>query len=122
MEKTINYEKLERTAKRRNQIKNGVIYTFLTIWALVVLFPFYWMLLSSLKSYGAYNSEYIPAFFTLSPALENYVHAFTAVPLGDYFVNTLIFTLVTTAIMLVVTVLAAFAFAQQHKVAQMDFV
>ncbi len=112
MEKTMNYEKLERIAKRRNQVKNGVIYTFLTIWALAVLFPFYWMILSSIKSYAAYNSEHIPQLYTLAPTLENYLEAFTAVPLAKYFTNTIIFTLSTTAIMLVVTVLAAFAFAR----------
>ncbi len=112
MEKTMNYEQLERSAKRRKQVKNGVIYTFLTIWALAVLFPFYWMLLSSVKSYSAYNSEYIPQLYTLSPTLRNYLDAFTAVPLAKYFTNTVIFTLATTAIMLVVTVLAAFAFAR----------
>ena len=77
-----------------------------------MLFPFYWMILTSVKSYGAYNSEYIPQLFTLAPTLQNYVDAFTAVPLGDYFLNTLIFTLATTAIMLIVTVLAAFAFSR----------
>ena len=112
MEKRTDFEKIERSARRRRQIVKVITYVLLTVWSLIVLFPFYWMLLTSVKSYGAYNSEYIPAFFTLSPTLENYVHAFTAVPLGDYFVNTLIFTLVTTAIMLVVTVLAAFAFAR----------
>jgi multiple sugar transport system permease protein len=89
-----------------------VIYTLLTVWGIVVLFPFYWMVLSSVKSYSAYNSEYIPKFFTLSPTLQNYVDAFTTVPLAGYLLNTLIFTLVTTAIMLVVTILAAFAFAR----------
>jgi len=93
-------------------VTKGITYTLLTVWAVIVLFPFYWMLLSSVKSYSAYNSEYIPQFFTLSPTLENYVSAFTAVPLGDYFLNTLIFTLATTALMLIVTVLAAFAFAR----------
>ena len=112
MDNTVNYEKLERSAKVRGQVKNGVIYTFLTIWALVVLFPFYWMILSSVKSYAAYNSEYIPQLFTLTPTFENYLEAFTAVPLARYFTNTIIFTLATTAIMLVVTVLAAFAFSR----------
>ena len=56
-------------------------YAFLMLMALIVLFPFYWMLLSSVKSYSSYNAEYIPQFFTLSPTLENYVEAFTAVPL-----------------------------------------
>ena len=77
-----------------------------------MLFPFYWMLLTSVKSYGSYNAEHIPSFFTLSPTLQNYVDAFTTVALGKYLLNTLIFTLATTAIMLVVITLAAFAFAR----------
>ena len=112
MEKQIDYEKIETAAKRRKVVRNAIIYIFLTIWALVVLFPFYWMLLTSVKSYSAYNSEYIPQLVTLSPTLHNYIDAFTMVPLAGYFVNTLIFTVVTTAVMLVVTVLAAFAFAR----------
>ena len=70
------------------------------------------MILSSVKSYSAYNAEYIPKFFTLSPTLQNYVDAFTTVSLGKYFLNTLIFTVVTTALMLIVITLAAFAFAR----------
>jgi len=112
MSNTTDYDKIEKAAKMRQRAINVVIYTFLTFWGIVVLFPFYWMILSSVKSYSAYNSEYIPKFFTLSPTLQNYVDAFTAVPLTGYLINTLIFTLVTTAIMLVVTILAAFAFAR----------
>ena len=108
----MDYTKIDKAAKGRSRIVKGITYTLLTLWAILVLFPFHWMILSSVKSYGAYNSEYIPQFFTLSPTLENYVSAFTAVPLGNYFLNTLIFTLATTALMLVVTVLAAFAFAR----------
>ena len=70
------------------------------------------MLLSSFKSFASYNAEFIPKFFTLSPTFENYIEAFTAVPLFSYFLNTLIYTLLTTALMLVVTVFAAFAFAR----------
>lgn len=87
-------------------------YLFLIIWALIVLFPFYWMILTSLKSYGSYNAEYIPKFFTLSPTLENYITAFTSVNLGKYFLNTLIFTVFTTLIMMFVTIFAAFAFSR----------
>ena len=107
-----DYDRIERNAKRRKLIKNTVIYIFLAIWGLMVLFPFYWMILSSIKSYSAYSSEYIPKFFTLSPTLQNYSEAFTAVPLGKYFLNTLIFTLCTTVLMMVVIILAAFAFAR----------
>ena len=108
----MNYEKIEKAARTRNTVKNVIVYAFLTFWAVMVLFPFYWMLLTSVKSYGSYNSEYIPKFFTLSPTLQNYVDAFTTVPLGQYFLNTLIFTVATTAIMLIVIVPAAFAFAR----------
>ena len=92
--------------------KKSLLYLFLSLWAVVVLFPFYWMILSSFKSYGAYNSEYVPKFFTTSPTLENYVQAFTAVPLAKYFLNTLIFTLFTTGLMMIVITLAAYAFAR----------
>ncbi len=107
-----DYTRIERASKRRGAVTKTVTYVLLTLWGIIVLFPFYWMVLSSLKSYGAYNAEYIPKFFTLSPTLQNYADAFTAVPLARYFANTLIFTAATTAIMLAVTVLAAYAFAR----------
>ncbi len=98
--------------KKKISISKTITYTLLSIWAIMVLFPFYWMILTSVKSYSAYNSEWIPKLYTLSPTLKNYLDAFTQVPLADYFVNTIIFTVITTAIMLVVTVLAAFAFSR----------
>lgn len=112
MDKHIDYQKIERRAAIIGGIRSGVTYFFLTLWAVIVLFPFYWMVLSSLKSYSAYTAEYVPKFFTLSPTLQNYYDAFTTVPLADYFVNTLIFTLATTALMLVIITFAAFAFAR----------
>lgn len=108
----MEYDKIERAARRRSKAIKTVTYILLSLWALMVLFPFYWMILTSVKDYGAYNSEYIPKLFTLSPTLENYARSFTAVPLGGYFINTIIFTVLTTGIMLVVTVLAAFAFSR----------
>lgn len=107
-----DFDKIEKRERISRNLRNTLVYLFLILWALMVLFPFYWMLLTSVKSYGAYNSEYIPRLFTLSPTLENYLEAFTAVPLADYFVNTLIFTVITTALMMIVTVLAAFGFAR----------
>ena len=104
--------KQETQAKRRVPVSKVIIYALLSIWAVLVLFPFYWMILTSFKTYSAYNSEFIPKLFTLAPTFQNYLDAFTAVPLADYFANTLIFTVSTTAVMLVVTVLAAFAFSR----------
>ena len=108
----MDYEKLERRARLRDRTRKTLVYALLIFWAVLVLFPFYWMLLTSVKSYGSYNSEFIPRLYTLTPTLENYLSAFRAVPLGRYLVNTVVFTLATTALMLVVTVLAAFAFAR----------
>ncbi len=112
MDKQTNFEKIERRAAIGSTARKTVTYALLTLWALVVLFPFYWMVLSSVKSYSAYNAEYVPSFFTLTPTLQNYLDAFSTVPLAKYLLNTLLFTLGTTALMLIVTVLAAFAFAR----------
>ena len=112
MEKNIDYNKIERSARLRQTVIKAGTHVLLMFWAVLVLFPFYWMLLTSVKSYGSYNAEYIPQLITLSPTIQNYLDAFTAVPLATYFVNTLIFTLATTAIMLIVTVFSAFAFAR----------
>ena len=101
----------EKKAARKRAGKI-IIYTLLGIWALIVLFPFYWMILSSIKSFGDYHAEAVPQFFTLSPTRENYFTAFTSVPLVDYFVKTIIFTDLTTALMLVIIVPAAFAFSR----------
>ncbi len=112
MERHTDYAKIEKQARIRSRVRSTAVHILLSLWAVIVLFPFYWMVLTSVKSYSAYNSEYIPKFFTLSPTLQNYVDAFTAVPLGRYFTNTLVFTLITTLLMLSVIALAAFAFAR----------
>ena len=112
MSKQVDYNRIERNAAVRDKAKKAFTYFCLVIWALMVLFPFYWMILTSVKSYSTYNAEYIPKFYTLSPTLQNYYDAFTTVPLAKYFLNTLIFTVITTVLMIGVIVLAAFAFAR----------
>ena len=107
-----DYEKIERSARIRQKTGKTAVYILLSLWAIMVLFPFYWMVLTSVKSYSSYNSEYIPRFFTLSPTLQNYSDAFTSVPLARYFTNTIIFTLATTGLMLLVIIPAAFAFSR----------
>ena len=102
MDKELDYGQTEERDRKKARAGKTGTYIFLTFWALVVLFPFYWMLLTSVKSYGSYNAEHIPKLFTLSPTLQNYADAFISVPLGKYLLNTLIFTVVTTALMMVV--------------------
>ena len=107
-----SYEHISRASRSRKTAVRIVTYTLLTLWALMVLFPYYWMLLTSVKSYSSYNAEYVPAFFTLHPTLENYASAFSQVPLAKYFLNSIIFTVITTGLMMLVIVPAAFAFAR----------
>ena len=98
--------------QKSSRLTKVFIYFFLAVWALIVLFPFYWMVLTSVKNFASYNSETIPRFFVTDPTLQNYVDAFTSVNLGRYLLNTLIFTVATTGLMMLVIVPAAFAFAR----------
>lgn len=107
-----NYKKIEKHEKTSRIVQSIVTYLLLTIWALIVLFPFYWMILTSLKGYGAYNAEYIPKFFTTSPTIQNYIDAFTMVNLSKYLMNTVFFAIMTTILMLIVTIFSAYAFAR----------
>ena len=98
--------------KKRGTGSKVLIYLLLAVWAVVVLFPFYWMVLTSVKKTSTYNNETVPRIVAEDPTLENYGKAFTEVSLGRYFGNTLIFTIATTGLMMLVTVPAAFAFAR----------
>ena len=107
-----NFEKLEKRARARLLTKRIITYSVLAFWGLIVLFPFYFMILTAFKDQAAYNSESVPQLITTSPTLENFKQAFSAVPLADYFLNTVIFTVLTTLVMLAVIIPAAFAFAR----------
>ena len=88
-----------------------VTYTFLLLMALAVLFPFYWMIISSLKTLAEYRQA-IPTFWPKQMMFVNYVDAFTTANLGNLFLNTLYVGLISTVLSLVITVLSAFAFAR----------
>ena len=112
MDNRTDYSRIARSDRNRTAVRKAIVYALLTIWAFMVLMPFYWMVLTSVKSYGAYNNEHTPKLYTTDPTFENYETAFSAVKLARYFGNTVVFTLGTTALMLIITVLAAFAFAR----------
>ena len=109
---TNNKEYDVKKAKTKQIVKNVLKYIFLSFWAIIVLFPFYFMVLTSLKTSGQYNSEIVPKLYVLKPTLDNYVMAFTTVKLSRYFLNTLIFAVITTSLMIIVSILAAFGFAR----------
>ena len=77
MSKIMDFERIERRAKRTALIRNIVVYGLLVVWALVVLFPFYWMLLTSIKTQGSYAAEIVPQLFTTNPTMANYLQIFT---------------------------------------------
>ena len=87
------------------------IYAFLLVMALIVLFPFYWMLISSVKSLAEYRLS-VPTFWPTQINLTNYLDAFNTANLGRLFMNTMYVGLVSTILSLIITILTAFAFAR----------
>ena len=105
---------LQRISAGQRAVKAGVkagTYVFLLIMALIVLFPFYWMIISSLKTLAEYRQA-VPTFWPKQVMFSNYSEAFTTANLGDLFMNTLYVGIVSTLLSLVITVLSAFAFAR----------
>ena len=98
--------------KRREVLFNILVYTLLALFALAVIFPFWWMIITAFKSYGAYNAEVVPTLIAVNPTVENFIKVFTDVPLARYILNTVIYSVSTTALMLVISIPAAFAFAR----------
>ncbi|NLY07950.1 MAG: carbohydrate ABC transporter permease [Spirochaetales bacterium] len=88
-----------------------LVYFFVITMALFVLFPFYWMINSSLKSLEEYRRS-VPTFWPQDPLFSNYATAFTTANLGRLFINTMIVGVISTLLSLVITVLSAFAFAR----------
>lgn len=106
-----NMKKLSGEQKGLEILGQGLVYLFLFLMAAVVLFPFYWMIISSLKSLTEYRLSR-PTFWPQQVLLSNYADAFTTAKLGVLFKNTMIVGIVSTLLSLVITVLTAFAFAR----------
>lgn len=104
-------QKVSVAQKVKGIISKTIIYLFLIIMAIIVLFPFYWMIISSLKSLSEYRLS-TPTLFPKEIIWVNYVEAFQKAELLKLFVNTLIVGVVSTILSLIITVLSAFAFAR----------
>ena len=107
--KNLNTEKVK--GKAGKIIGKIIVYAFLILMAIIVVFPFYWMIISSLKSLPEYKLPN-PTFWPKQIMLSNYINAFNTASLGKLFVNTMIVGIVSTILSLVITVLSAFAFAR----------
>ena len=111
---TLQEKNLQRVSAKQKAVKIVVqvlLYTFLAVMALIVIFPFYWMIISSLKSTVEYRLP-VPSLFPREIMWGNYVEAFSAANLGRLFLNTVFVGIVSTILSLVITVLSAFAFAR----------
>ena len=106
-----NLQQISASQKLGECFVKIVTYTFLILMALIVLFPFYWMIISSLKTQGEYRAT-VPTFIPKQVVFRNYLDAFTTGSLGRLFMNTLYVGVVSTLLSLVITVLSAFAFAR----------
>ena len=105
---------MQQISARQKVVKAIVlvgVYAFLLLMALIVLFPFYWMLISSVKTLEEYRMS-VPTFWPRQIMLSNYAEAFTAAGLGKLFFNTMYVGVVSTILSLIITVLSAFAFAR----------
>ena len=109
--KNYDVQKVERNAKISKIITSVIIYTFLFLLAIAVLFPFYFMLISSVKTFKEF-SEPTPTLIPRTWVLKNYVDAFTTANLGHLFINTVYVGLISTLLSLVITVITAFVFAR----------
>ena len=105
-------EKTVKQTKITNTMKKVVIYSLLTFWAIMILFPFYWMIMTSFKSFMEYNAESTPSLLIRKFTFQNYQIAWTQVKMMRFMVNTLLYAVLTTGLMMIVTTLAAFAFAR----------
>ena len=111
---TMKERNIQQLSVTQKIVKFGVkfgTYAFLIAMALIVLFPFYWMIISSLKSLEEYRLN-APTFFPRQILFSNYAEAFTTASLGRLFYNTMIVGVVSTILSLIITVLSAFAFAR----------
>lgn len=109
--KKYDVKKVERNAKINKTIVSILVYVFLILLAVIVIFPFYWMLISSVKNIEEYRRS-VPTFWPNEFHFENYVNAFQKANLGTLFLNTVYVGLISTLLSLVITVLCAFAFAR----------
>ena len=111
----IMHEKdIQKTSLRQKMVFVLVqvfLYLFLLVMAVVVLFPFYWMIISSLKTLDEYRMS-VPTFFPRRVMFSNYLEAFSSANLGRLFLNTLYVGVISTILSLVITILSAFAFAR----------
>ena len=108
---SMNKEQIIKRQKASQIIRKVVVYAFLGIMALIIIFPFYWMLISSVKSLDEYYLS-SPTMFPREFHFENFRNAMAYASFGRYMLNTVFVGLVSTVLSLVITIFAAFAFSR----------
>lgn len=107
----IDVDKVQKQQKAMYILVTVLIYAFLAVMAIIIVFPFYWMIISSVKSLNEYNLN-VPTLWPKEFHFENYIRAYELANLGRSFINTVIVGVSSTLLSLVITVLTAFAFSR----------
>jgi len=102
-----------RMGRRRFSLSVIILYGMIIGVTLVMLLPFAWMLSASLKlsrDVFVFPIQWIPS----EPRWQNYVDIWTRIPLAIFIYNTSKLTLIVTALQLLTSSFAAYAFAKLH--------
>ena len=104
--------------KTQRVVKNVFVYIFLTICALLAFLPFYWMVMSSVKTEAEYRRE-VPTFFPHTFMFKNYASVLnqadsTGSSFWQILINTLVVGLVSTTLGVIVTIITAYALARMN--------
>ena len=93
--------------------RRGLLHLLLIALALTMLFPFFWTISASLKGNDAVLAT-PPQLLPSSLQWDNYAAVAQAIPLGRFFVNSLVVAVATTVLQLLTCSMAAYAFARMR--------
>ncbi len=103
----------EKQIKRKQRIRLGIVYAFIVFFAILIIIPFYWMLITSIKTMAEVQAD--PPILWLAPwnwSLENFSNAMQRAPFINFIINTVVVATLATAGTVITTILTAFAFAR----------
>ncbi len=97
---------------QRKILRAGIVYLGLTFFIVIMLFPFYWMVITSIKpDVELYLSKQNPL-WVFNPTLQHYFYLFQKTPFVTWLTNSLVVAIVSTSVSLFVGTIAAYALAR----------
>lgn len=99
--------------KKKIRISNIIIYFILFLGTIMILFPFFWMFISSFKTMEEIVA-FPPTFFPKAPTVQNYINVWKEMNFDQYFLNSIFVLIVKTLIIIYTSVLAGYVFSKLH--------